>query len=66
MNIYLLDSEQPTTCPICGARTQFEDISHQIISIQHHTCLNESCKYEFIGEFEAEESLISTSSEEST
>lgn len=52
MIIFLLDLQQPTTCPICGARTKFEAISSQNIPTQHHHCLNQDCSYEFIGEFE--------------
>lgn len=49
-DIILLDTDQPTTCPLCGARTDFVELSRDK---QKHTCLN--CKYEFIGEFEPQD-----------
>ncbi len=65
MNIHFLDLEQPTTCPKCGARTQFEDLYHQLIPSQKHYCLNKFCKYEFIGEFDTELPMTSSDLEES-
>ena len=46
--IYLLGAgDQPTTCPICGARTDWEDVPQEDdVNVQRHECLN--CKYEFI------------------
>lgn len=44
---YILDNEQPPTCPKCGARTDFEENED---GTQAHTCLN--CKFQFTGEFE--------------
>lgn len=48
LDTYLLDDDQPTICPICGSRTDFnEDI---IVKAQHHICLNDNCRYEFLVE----------------
>jgi hypothetical protein len=53
MDIYIVDNEQPTTCPKCGTRTDFEEMNEKKkIIIQKHSCPNPKCKYEFIGEFE--------------
>lgn len=45
--IFILDDEQPTTCPKCGARTDFKDLDGEK---QEHVCLG--CGFKFIGEFE--------------
>jgi len=51
LEIYL-SSEQPTTCPKCGIRTEIiEDLQNS----QHHKCLSENCFFEFILEFDEEE-----------
>jgi transposase-like protein len=44
------DNSQPTTCPKCGSRTEFEEISEDK---QQHKCLN--CEYEFFLDFEEED-----------
>lgn len=44
MQIFLL-SDQPTTCPCCGQRTDFEELAG---GRQTHTCPN--CKFQFITE----------------
>ena len=42
--IYTTDSDNPTTCPECGSRTNLiAEISN---TEQHHKCLK--CNYEFI------------------
>jgi hypothetical protein len=43
-NTYLM-GDQPTTCPICGARTEtmLELLNSPII--QFHVCLSEDCRY---------------------
>lgn len=41
-----------TTCPICGGRTDFEETGGPN-GEQHHTCLK--CKYEFVGFFDPED-----------
>lgn len=43
LDCYLLN-DQPTTCGICGARTNFEEVNHVI---QIHKCLNLYCGYKF-------------------
>lgn len=43
------DNDQPTTCPKCSGRTEFEEISDDK---QQHKCL--SCEYEFFQDFEDE------------
>lgn len=42
--IFLL-SDQPTTCPRCGVRTDWEDLPD---GTQHHTC--PACAFQFIAE----------------
>jgi len=46
LDIYILN-DHPTTCGICGDRTDFEVINDKI---QLHQCLNANCGYEFIVE----------------
>lgn len=45
-------NDQPTTCPICSARTDFHDVisptSNEIVEI--HTCLSNTCQFEFVAE----------------
>jgi len=44
-----ISSEQPTTCPKCGARTEILlDFSHTKDETQIHKCLDENCSKEFI------------------
>lgn len=43
---YILN-EQPTSCGLCGARTDFEEVAEKL---QLHVCLNAACKYKFIVE----------------
>ena len=47
-----LNTEQPTTCPKCGARTDFDYIVKQEKQMEIHNCLNESCSFIFIGEMQ--------------
>lgn len=44
------DNDQPTTCPMCGSRTDFD--SSIVTKAQHHICLDNKCKYEFLLEHE--------------
>lgn len=44
LECYIL-SEQPTTCGLCGARTDF-DVEEN--GMQIHQCLDEACGYQFI------------------
>lgn len=37
--------DQPTTCPVCGARTDI--IMEHPDKSQYHQCIAEYCKYEF-------------------
>lgn len=53
--IYILDNDQPTTCPKCGARTTFDEFTDKEGYKQRHTCLNPICACVFVGEFESEE-----------
>jgi len=46
-----LSSEQPTTCPKCGNRTE---IFKECESFQQHKCLSEECNFQFILEFDNE------------
>ena len=42
-------TDQPTTCPKCGSRTDFIlDLSHTVEQTQIHQCLDDSCKFEFV------------------
>ncbi len=50
LDIYIL-TDQPTTCGICGARTDFDDIDE---ITQLHKCLNSACGYIFITEYDEE------------
>ena len=41
--IYLLN-DQPTTCPICGVRTDFDEFTENNKLVQIHTCIyHEPC-----------------------
>lgn len=44
LDCYILN-DQPTTCGLCGARTDFEVEND---STQIHQCLNQECKYQFL------------------
>lgn len=52
LDIYILDNDQPTTCPKCGVRTDWIEIDNDRF---FHTCLDKECNYQFIGEFETDE-----------
>lgn len=48
-------SDQPTTCPYCGTRTEFDDvglITGEGTMQQHHRCPGKNCGYEFLAENE--------------
>lgn len=51
-----LMTDQPTTCPLCGARTDFylliSPVSHKDVEI--HKCLDIKCKFEFVIEIDDE------------
>lgn len=49
-----LSSDQPTTCPKCGNRT---DIINEFEVSQQHKCLSKECEFQFILEFDNEEEL---------
>lgn len=51
---YILDNDQPTVCPKCGARTDFEQFEEDGIIVQKHHCLDSNCSFVFLGEFESE------------
>jgi hypothetical protein len=47
-----LSSDQPTTCPKCGNRTEiFKEFE---LFQQQHKCLSEECNFQFIVEFDNE------------
>lgn len=48
---YLL-TDQIMTCPICGCRTDWNEISDLK---QVHTCLNRTCRFTFYAEWDEEE-----------
>jgi hypothetical protein len=52
-NTYILDNDQPTTCPKCGARTDFYEIDNKDEPIQEHYCMQVACSYTFWGVFES-------------
>ncbi len=49
-----LSSDQPTTCPKCGNRT---DIIKEFDASQQHKCLSEECEFQFILKFDNEEEI---------
>jgi hypothetical protein len=49
-----LSSDQPTTCPKCGNRTE---IINELDACQKHKCLSEECKFQFILEFDNEDEI---------
>lgn len=46
LDCYIL-CDPPTTCGLCGTRTDFEEITE---ILQLHVCLNPTCRYKFIVE----------------
>jgi hypothetical protein len=50
LDVYLI-GDQPTTCPLCGARTKIKnDLLASPEKPQYHMCMAENCKYSFIVE----------------
>ncbi len=49
-----LSSDQPTTCPKCGRRTE---IVSEVENTQLHKCPSPNCSFKFILEFENEDEL---------
>ena len=46
-------SDQPTTCPLCGACTKIIlDLSHTKYQTQIHKCYDKNCNFEFIIQFD--------------
>jgi len=42
-------SDQPVTCPKCGARTEITlDLFSTPEQTQHHTCLSVKCRFMFV------------------
>lgn len=52
LETFIVDSDQPTTCPKCGTRTDFKELT---ATTQRHECLNPKCKFTFIGENQTDE-----------
>ena len=50
--IIIIDIDCQTTCPSCGARTEFEERED---GLQLHRCLNLSCLREFTACFDDED-----------
>ncbi len=46
--IFIL-GEEPTTCPQCGSRTDFDENDDDT---QSHRCLNRDCGFDFLGVFD--------------
>lgn len=51
LKTYLM-GDQPATCPICGARTEFVTLSAKR---EQHKCLDTDCNYQFILEDNSDE-----------
>jgi hypothetical protein len=52
LEVYIF-SNQPTTCPKCGSRSDIIlDLSHTNSKIEIHQCLFQNCNYEFIMQFD--------------
>lgn len=46
---FYLISDQPTTCPKCGCRTEFEsETIEPHLMVQQHRCISTSCGFEFM------------------
>ena len=46
-------SDQPTTCPKCGSRTEIIlDLSHTNGQTQIHKCPFETCEFEFVMQYD--------------
>jgi hypothetical protein len=45
--IFWLLTDQPTTCPYCGCRTEWYEIEYENDNVQIHYCLNENCGFVF-------------------
>ena len=58
---YLYFNDQPTTCPLCSARTNvIMDLSHTKEMTQLHKCLDPKCRYTFfvVVELDSEENPV--------
>jgi len=52
-DVFILDNDQPTACPYCGVRTEFEEKQNKGLGYyQLHSCNSYDCEREFIGVFE--------------
>jgi hypothetical protein len=51
-NNTILINDQPTSCPICGVRTDFYTTISPTSkeSVEIHTCISNTCQYEFVAE----------------
>lgn len=46
-------SDQPTTCPKCGLRSEIIlDLSHTKDQTQIHKCPNQKCQFEFVMQYD--------------
>ncbi len=53
MVIFYIINDQPTTCPICGARTEIiSSFYHTLLRLNIDECLNQNCRHIF---FEVED-----------
>lgn len=51
----LVSTDQPVTCPKCGARTEtLLDLSHTRNQVQVHQCLSRHCNFKFVVENDKE------------
>jgi hypothetical protein len=48
MPVFYIVNDQPTTCPICGARTDIiSSFFHTLLQLNINECLNSECKHVF-------------------
>ncbi len=46
-------SDQPTTCPKCGLRSEIIlDLSHTKCKTQIHKCASDKCSFEFVMQYD--------------
>jgi hypothetical protein len=51
IDVFLM-CDQPTTCPLCGARTEVLFETFRKFAIQLHVCLDDECRFLFVQEEE--------------
>ena len=58
-NTFLMN-DQSTTCPKCGARTNFYTILSPVSNenVEIHKCLSDSCQFVFVVEVEIDDDFL--------